>query len=108
MSGFYHVVTRTARKEHRCDICTGTIPVGTRYRESRAVHDGRWSTSKAHLVCAEWWSDVGDYSDWVWTGDWMRCAEGVWEEHGHTAPANIHDLERIGDPLEWRAKGVAP
>lgn len=45
----------TARKEHRCGVCLGTIGAGDRYRRQRLVDDDPY-VFKAHALCdAAYW-----------------------------------------------------
>lgn len=105
MTHFASDTERTARVQHRCYFCRGTIEPGTRYSDNRCVYDGRWGRTVAHLVCRDWWSSgVGEDLDWIWTGAERELCEEVWAAHKHTPPADFFDLERIGDPLQWRPK----
>ncbi len=40
-----------ARKEHKCDVCGGTIQRGERYQSATVIQDGKIHTSKRHLQC---------------------------------------------------------
>lgn len=40
-----------ARKEHKCDVCGGTIQRGERYQSATVIQDGKIHTSKRHIQC---------------------------------------------------------
>lgn len=42
----------TARKQHRCEVCNGTIAIGERYVRQRGIFDGAAYTWKGHALCA--------------------------------------------------------
>lgn len=71
--------TRVARKPHRCDMCHGTIQIGSSHHVSTNLWDGRlydWRTCTACTedgICTEayWWAGypdegVGYETAWEW------------------------------------------
>lgn len=55
-----------ARKDHRCDICLGTIGTGDRYLRQRGINDDPY-VFKAHNLCWRAWRkahrDAGYFDD---------------------------------------------
>lgn len=51
MDEFYREETPRARKEHKCDLCYGTIPKGERYVHVVQSTDGNVFDSKYHTGC---------------------------------------------------------
>lgn len=45
--GFYEHSTPKARKEHFCDECSETIPIGAVYNK----HSGKWDSIATYRVC---------------------------------------------------------
>jgi len=45
------IANPTARKEHVCEVCGGTIAKGERYQSITSIKDGKLTTSKRHLKC---------------------------------------------------------
>jgi len=54
-----------ARKNHRCETCTTTIPAGETYLNQRCVFDGRVYTYKSCALCVEL-----DHYVIAWMGGW--------------------------------------
>jgi len=48
---FYRNTTRTARKEHKCELCDGTILRGEKYHDKAGNQDGDLWTSKECEKC---------------------------------------------------------
>lgn len=76
---------RTARKEHRCCECGGTIQPGAVYEYVRGLWDGYWSTFKTCLPCARIRQDYccswtyGTLRETLWDAmdfDYVTGAEG--------------------------------
>ncbi len=76
LASLYKTDVRTARKEHVCGECDGSIPVGARYEHVFGIWDGRPDTYKTCSLCVEirnhfacgkgWlfgelWSDLRDH-----------------------------------------------
>lgn len=53
MLDFYNIKTPKARKEHKCDLCEGTIQKGETYCRFSGKYDGDMFDDKYHLVCRE-------------------------------------------------------
>lgn len=99
---------RKARKQHRCDECSGTIFPGQTYLEERYLFDGTVRTHKTcgccmsvrdHLVCqftyGELWVTLEDF---IWT--WMHYdLDGApWARIARLTPtARAHVLLMIED-----------
>ena len=71
----YKQVFRKARKAHKCEVCLGEIPPGSRYSEERSLLDGQWAASKSCEACYGVvryyvWHYLGDQD--VPTADWAR------------------------------------
>jgi len=49
----YNTTHPVARKEHRCEECGETIGKGQKYELYKSLFDGRWSTTRTCLSCAE-------------------------------------------------------
>lgn len=83
MSAILHTATPKARKEHRCDLCTGTIIPGETYRRDRCVWDDGPYVFKQCSACLD---DAIMDKVWDWLGgpddgvnedsaiDWARQA----------------------------------
>lgn len=48
-----HTVVKSARKQHCCDWCYESIPVGSSYHHSRIMENGEAWTYRDHLECNE-------------------------------------------------------
>ncbi|MEN4767279.1 hypothetical protein [Duffyella gerundensis] len=59
----FRQITRTARKEHRCCECRGSINPGSNYIHSSGIWDGDPSDYKQCLICAEVASAAAAISD---------------------------------------------
>ena len=73
--------TRTARKQHICDLCGQFIRPGWKYNWSSQIFDNRLSTFKSHPACDE--LTVGRDIEWecFWPGDWPFDEEGQWPKY---------------------------
>lgn len=45
--------TPTAKKEHKCDLCSGKIQVGEKYRRTTCLFDGTVYDWLSHLECSK-------------------------------------------------------
>ena len=70
--------TRTARKQHICDLCGQFIRPGWNYNWSSQIFDNRLSTFKYHPACDELTANW-DETDWEChmpgDGPWPKYAE---------------------------------
>lgn len=95
-----HEGTRTARKVHRCGMCSQTIKVGERHHVSTNVWDGRVYDWRECAGCAR--DSICSY-----VHDWSGCyyEEGV----GYEQAAEWAD-EAVGWPGHWLryGRGIHP
>ena len=65
MIEFYKSTCPKARKDHKCDLCGGTIHIGEKYHRYSGKYDGDMFDEKYHLICQ---NIINSYCDE--TGDW--------------------------------------
>lgn len=67
-----------ARKEHKCDLCRRTIPMGTKYVRFSGKFNGDYFDYKYHTECDtiinEYCTTSGEteWNDWV-IFNWLQC-----------------------------------
>ena len=49
----YFEVARSARVDHRCEVCRQAIVPGTNYLDVSGLTDGRWWRAALHQWCGE-------------------------------------------------------
>lgn len=80
-----------ARKEHKCILCYGTIPVGSEHVSRRVPPwecgdgDPMWYTYRAHQECNNVWGRCGGEFDWS-----LPMSKGEWQD------VLDHDRTRAG------------
>lgn len=60
MSDFLTHHPRKARKPHRCDVCSGAIPVGAVHVRAAGCYEGSMWASRTHPGC-EWLRAAANY-----------------------------------------------
>lgn len=67
----FSLVTRTAKKPHRCIWCGEGIAAGESYQDERSVYDGAHQTHRWHPECLADaqgdWADGGDTEFTPWS-----------------------------------------
>ena len=53
MMEFYRHSTHVAKKEHICELCNESIPVGTLYSKECGKYDDEFFERKLHPICYE-------------------------------------------------------
>lgn len=94
--------TPIARKQHRCDYCSGIIEKGEKYQNDTIVFDGSIYTWKSHLHCMHLTSEMHGYEtdEGLNPDDFQRWIDDyVYEYH--------YDYEKDDVCEEWQNKSVA-
>ncbi|MBR2399561.1 MAG: hypothetical protein IKA96_06355 [Alistipes sp.] len=85
----------TARKEHRCSWCGGTIKVGEKYERSTLIYDGQIYDFVCHLECrkATELLNVFDYDmgDGVDEECFVQCLQDWLYEHHYNDETDTYD-----------------
>lgn len=70
-----------ARKQHKCELCRGKIPIGEKY-ERQAVFDGTAWTAKAHIACVNLASKMKMFEDGdgIGSDDFIEAVTEKWIE----------------------------
>lgn len=85
----------TARKEHRCSWCGGTIKVGEKYERSTLIYDGQIYDFVCHLECRKatgllnmFDNDMGDGVD---EECFVQCLQDWLYEHHYNDETDTYD-----------------
>lgn len=68
---------RRGRKNHRCGECYEAIPKGTLHEFYKLAYDGRVSTERTCLVCAEIRTHFSCDGSWIFGQVWESLAESL-------------------------------
>ena len=65
MNEFYCRRTHTAKKQHTCNCCWDTIPVGEKYHYISGKYDGVFFVQKIHIECHDLFDALYDKLDYI-------------------------------------------
>lgn len=73
---FYRDTIRTARKEHKCEVCHGIIMKGEKYHDKAGNEDDLWYQKECEKCQPAIWEYLAQDSDWGY------CDESIQEWWG--------------------------
>jgi hypothetical protein len=96
----YNETIRKARKEHRCDACSGSIKPGAIYSYTAALFDGGWQTATRCGRCETIYRHLeqkmrGNYEEYP---HWhLDCGHGYRDRWDEEPPPEIAALAFLTD-----------
>lgn len=61
------LTTPIAKKEHKCELCSKPIPIGSRYDREVGVFEGNFQSVKLHEICRELCNEYCDGESYYFT-----------------------------------------
>jgi hypothetical protein len=96
-----NIVTRKARKIHKCVLCGCIIRPFEIYKYATVrpwdhIDNDGYSEYKAHAICDEHWPDYGDFCDWIFPGfddcwSFVESLAGWLRRTGRELPNYLHN-----------------